>query len=67
MDLDVPPCDLDLFNHEAQELLTCGEVETINGGEHVLGEEADAVDEAIVGGQLDPLVGERLALGVDLA
>jgi hypothetical protein len=66
MDLDVPSCDLDLFDHETQELLAGREVETIHSGQHVLGEKANALNKAIVGGQLGPLVGERLALGLDL-
>jgi hypothetical protein len=42
VDLDVPACDADLLDDEAQESLAAVEIELVEGGEHAFGEAGDA-------------------------
>lgn len=64
-DLDVPACDADFVDDQAQQLLALLEVEAVEGGGCSFGEGADALTEAVVGGQRGALVGQGLALLVD--
>ena len=63
MDLDAPAADGDLLDDEAEEALTVLEVELVEGGRDALGEAGEPLAQAVVAGELGPLLAQGLLLG----
>ena len=56
MDLDAPATDRDLLDEEAEEALTVLEVDFVEGGRDALGEAGEPLAQAVVAGELGPLL-----------
>ena len=64
--LDVPSGDADFVDDETEQLLLLVEVEAVERGGGAVGEHVDALTEPVVLGELGALVGQRVALRVDV-